>query len=167
MTPYTYFKTHDPFEAMFISNQINIMDTSGQIVQSGSPAQLYNNPINSYVAEFFGETNRFEGVVKNSYITTPIGKIKVSSELENQKVKVHVRPKGIKLNEQPTPVNGIKGTVMASKLMGSFSFIHLSVLNKNNEIVHIHSHMPPDFNPKQSSAVEIEIDEKQTFIFPN
>ena len=159
--------THDPFEAMFISNQINIMDTSGQIVQSGSPAQLYNNPINSYVAEFFGETNRFEGVVKNSYITTPIGKIKVSSELENQKVKVHVRPKGIKLNEQPTPVNGIKGTVMASKLMGSFSFIHLSVLNKNNEIVHIHSHMPPDFNPKQSSAVEIEIDEKQTFIFPN
>ena len=33
--------THDPFEAMFISNQINIMDTSGYIIQSGSPAELY------------------------------------------------------------------------------------------------------------------------------
>jgi len=159
--------THDPFEAMFISNHINIMDTNGEIVQSGSPAELYNNPISSYVAEFFGETNRFEGIVKNSYILTPIGKIKAPNELENQKVKVHVRPKGVKLNEQPTPVNGIKGTVMASKLMGSFSFIHLSVLNNNNEVVHIHSHMPPDFNPKQSSAVEIEIDERQTFIFEN
>ena len=159
--------THDPFEAMFISNHINIMDTNGEIVQSGSPAELYNNPVNSYVAEFFGETNRFEGVVKNSHILTPIGKIKAPNELENQKVKVHVRPKGVKLNEQPTPVNGIKGTVMASKLMGSFSFIHLSVLNNNNEVVHIHSHMPPDFNPKQSSAVEIEIDERQTFIFEN
>ena len=157
--------THDPFEAMFISNQINIMDTNGEIVQSGSPAELYNNPISSYVAEFFGETNRFEGVVKNSYILTPIGKIKAPSKFENQKVKVHVRPKGVKLNEQPTPVNGIKGTVMASKLMGSFSFIHLSVLNSNNEVVHIHSHMPADFNPKQSSAVEIDIDEKQAFIF--
>ena len=157
--------THDPFEAMFISNQISIMDTDGKIVQSGSPAELYNNPINSYVAEFFGETNRFEGIVRNSQIITPVGKISAPKELENQNVKIHIRPKGVKLNKQPTPVNGIKGTVMASKLMGSFSFVHLSVLDKNNEVVHIHSHMPPDFNPKQSSAVEIEIDEKQTFIF--
>ena len=159
--------THDPFEAMFISNQINIMDTTGRIVQSGSPAELYNNPVNSYVAEFFGETNRFEGVVKNGQIITPVGKISAPKELENKNVKIHIRPRGIKLNKQPTPVNGIKGTVMASKLMGSFSFIHLSVLDKDNEIVHIHSHMPADFNPKQSSAVEIEIDEKQTFIFQN
>jgi len=159
--------THDPFEAMFISNQINIMDTTGRIVQSGSPAELYNNPANSYVAEFFGETNRFEGVVKNAQIITPVGKISAPKELENKNVKIHIRPRGIKLNKQPTPVNGIKGTVMASKLMGSFSFIHLSVLDKDNEIVHIHSHMPADFNPKQSSAVEIEIDEKQTFIFQN
>ena len=159
--------THDPFEAMFISNQINIMDTTGKIVQSGSPAELYNNPANSYVAEFFGETNRFEGVVKNAQIITPVGKISAPKELENKNVKIHIRPRGIRLNKQPTPVNGIKGTVMASKLMGSFSFIHLSVLDKDNEIVHIHSHMPADFNPKQSSAVEIEIDEKQTFIFQN
>ena len=159
--------THDPFEAMFISNQINIMDTTGRIVQSGSPAELYNNPANSYVAEFFGETNRFEGVVKNAQIITPVDKISAPKELENKNVKIHIRPRGIRLNKQPTPVNGIKGTVMASKLMGSFSFIHLSVLDKDNEIVHIHSHMPADFNPKQSSAVEIEIDEKQTFIFQN
>mgnify|MGYP006227181305 FL=1 len=152
---------------MFISNQINIMDTTGRIVQSGSPAELYNNPANSYVAEFFGETNRFEGVVKNAQIITPVGKISAPKELENKNVKIHIRPRGIRLNKQPTPVNGIKGTVMASKLMGSFSFIHLSVLDKDNEIVHIHSHMPADFNPKQSSAVEIEIDEKQTFIFQN
>ena len=159
--------THDPFEAMFISNQISIMDTTGRIVQSGAPAELYNNPVNSYVAEFFGETNRFEGIVRNAQIITPVGKINAPKELENKNVKIHIRPKGIKLNKQPTPVNGIKGTVMASKLMGSFSFVHLSVLNEDNEVVHIHSHMPADFNPKQSSAVEIEIDEKQTFIFQN
>ena len=159
--------THDPFEAMFISNQINIMDTSGCIVQSGSPADLYKNPKNSYVTEFFGETNRFQGVVNNSYVETPVGKIKVANEFENNNVEVHVRPQGIKLKQQPTPVNGIKGTVMASKLMGSFSFVHLSVLNDNNEVVHVHSHMPPEFNPKQSSAVEIEIDQSQTFIFKN
>lgn len=36
--------THDPFEAMFISNKIYIMDKNGKIVQSGSPKELYNLP---------------------------------------------------------------------------------------------------------------------------
>ena len=68
--------THDPFEAMFISNHINIFDKSGSIVQSGTPNDLYNNPKNSYVTGFFGETNKFEGVVKESHIYTPVGKNK-------------------------------------------------------------------------------------------
>ena len=161
----TIIVTHDPFEAMFISNQINIMDSTGSIVQSGAPTELYNNPKNQYVTRIFGETNIFNGKVKNSLLSTPVGQIKVDTKYENKKVTVHIRPQGIKLSEQPTPVNGTKGTVMASKLMGSFSFIHLSVLNNKNEIIHVHSHMPPEFNPKQTSAVEISVDEKHTFVF--
>ena len=157
--------THDPFEAMFISNKIYIMQKGGEIVQSGTPKELYNKPINSYVAGFFGETNKFKGIVKNSYVQTPIGKIQTSSSFESQEVEIHVRPQGIKLIQEKTPVNGIKGTVMASKLMGTFSFIHLSVLNEKKEIIHVHSHMPPTFIPDQSTAVGIEVDAKQTFVF--
>lgn len=158
--------THDPFEAMFISNKIYIMQKDGQIVQSGSPRQLYNEPINSYVAGFFGETNKFKGMVKNAEVQTPIGKIKTHNNLESKEVVIHVRPQGIKLTQEKTPVNGIKGTVMASKLMGSFSFVHLSVLDHNNEIVHVHSHMPASFIPGQSTAVGIEIDDEQIYVFP-
>ena len=158
--------THDPFEAMFISNKIYIMKKGGEIVQSGTPKELYNSPINSYVAGFFGETNKFRGVVKNSTVETPIGNIKTSQNMENKKVEIHVRPQAIKLEQEQTPVNGFKGTVMASKLMGSYSFVHISVLNKDNEIIHVHSHMPPSFTPVQSSAVRIEVDDNQTFVFP-
>ena len=158
--------THDPFEAMFISNKIYIMQKSGKIVQAGSPRQLYNEPINSYVAGFFGETNKFKGMVKNAEVQTPIGKIKTHNNLESKEVVIHVRPQGIKLTQEKTPVNGIKGTVMASKLMGSFSFVHLSVLDHNNEIVHVHSHMPASFIPGQSTAVGIEIDDEQIYVFP-
>ena len=158
--------THDPFEAMFISNKIYIMQKSGKIVQAGSPRQLYNEPINSYVAGFFGETNKFKGMVKNAEVQTPIGKIKTHNNLESKEVIIHVRPQGIKLTQEKTPVNGIKGTVMASKLMGSFSFVHLSVLDHNNEIVHVHSHMPASFIPGQSTAVGIEIDDEQIYVFP-
>ena len=55
---------------------------------------------------------------------------------------------------------------MASRLMGEYSFVHLSVLNEKKEIIHVHSHMPPTFSPNQSSAVGIEIDKSQAFIFP-
>ena len=158
--------THDPFEAMFISNKIYIMKQNGKIIQSGTPEQLYNNPTNSYVANFFGETNKFKGLVKNNQVETPIGQIKTSKNMENQQVEIHVRPQAIKLQQEETPVNGIKGTVVASKLMGSYSFVHISVLNKDNEIIHVHSHMPSSFSPKQSSAVGIEVDFRQTFIFP-
>ena len=157
--------THDPFEAMFISNKIYIMQKGGEIVQSGTPKELYNNPINSYVAGFFGETNKFTGVVKNSCVQTPIGKIQTSASFESKEVEIHVRPQGIKLIQEKTPVNGIKGTVMASKSMGTFSFIHLSVLNEKKEIIHVHSHMPTTFTPDQSTAVGIEVDAKQTFVF--
>ena len=158
--------THDPFEAMFISNIIYIMKKNGRIIQSGTPKDLYNSPIDSYVAGFFGETNKFKGVVKNAQVETPIGNIQTSPSMENKQVEIHVRPQAIKLQQEQTPVNGIKGTVMASRLMGSFSFVHISVLDKNNEVIHVHSHMPPSFIPNQSSAVGIEVDLKQTFIFP-
>ena len=159
--------THDPFEAMFISNQINIMNKNGEIVQSGSPTDLYNLPNSSYVANFFGETNKFQGVVKDKIVETPVGEFKVENSLESKNVDIFIRPEAVKLSKEQTPVNGIKGTVMASKLMGTYSFIHLSVLSKNNEVVHVHSHMPPNFLPNQSSAVGIEIDKEQTFIFPS
>ena len=158
--------THDPFEAMFISNKIYILEQNGSIVQSGSPNDLYNRPISSYVAEFFGETNKFSGLVKNSKVQTAVGEISINSNLESRKVDIHIRPQAIKLSKEKTPVNGIKGTVMASKLMGSYSFIHLSVLNNNKDIIHVHSHMPPNFNPKQSTAVGIEIDTEKIFVFP-
>ena len=157
--------THDPFEAMFISNKIYIMRKGGSIVQSGTPQELYNKPINSYVAGFFGETNKFKSVVKNQKVHTPVGIIKAPKNLESKKVEVHIRPQGVKLIQEATPVNGIKGTVMASRLMGGYSFVHLSVLDENNNVVHVHSHMPASFYPKQSSAVGIVIDRDQTFIF--
>ena len=158
--------THDPFEAMFMSNKIYIINNKGNIVQSGTPNELYNNPKNSYVAEFFGETNKFTGVVNNSNIITPIGNIPVNNMKEQNEVSVHIRPQAIELTKEKTPVNGIKGTVMTSKLIGSFSLVHLSVLGDNNEIIHVHSQMPASFLPKESTAVGIKIDTNQIFVFP-
>ena len=54
--------THDQEEALSMSDRICIM-REGQIVQSGSPSELYDEPVNRYVADFVGKTNFFDGEV--------------------------------------------------------------------------------------------------------
>ena len=52
--------THDQEEAMSLANRIGVMN-AGKIVQIGSPRQIYEAPINRYVADFVGSVNLFEG----------------------------------------------------------------------------------------------------------
>jgi spermidine/putrescine transport system ATP-binding protein len=52
--------THDQEEALSMSDMICIMRNGG-IVQTGSPADLYDEPVNRYVADFVGKSNFFEG----------------------------------------------------------------------------------------------------------
>jgi spermidine/putrescine transport system ATP-binding protein len=53
--------THDQEEALSMSDTVCIME-EGKIVQTGSPSDLYNEPCNTYVADFVGKSNFFEGI---------------------------------------------------------------------------------------------------------
>ncbi len=57
--------THDQEEALSMSDRICIM-RDGRIVQSGSPRELYDEPVNRYVADFVGKSNFFSGEVVGS-----------------------------------------------------------------------------------------------------
>lgn len=59
------FITHDQTEAMAVSDQIAIIN-KGRIEQIGTPIQVYEAPSNSFVAEFIGDTNFFDGRVVQS-----------------------------------------------------------------------------------------------------
>jgi spermidine/putrescine transport system ATP-binding protein len=56
------YVTHDQEEALTLSDTIVVM-RNGVIQQIGTPAQVYNEPINSYVADFIGESNILNGVM--------------------------------------------------------------------------------------------------------
>ena len=52
--------THDQEEALSMSDRVCVM-RDGRIVQTGTPRELYDRPVNRYVAEFVGKTNFFKG----------------------------------------------------------------------------------------------------------
>lgn len=60
----TIFVTHDQEEALTLSDRIAIFN-AGQIVQAGSPAEVYARPINRFAAGFLGEVNFLSGQVSS------------------------------------------------------------------------------------------------------
>ena len=56
--------THDQEEALSMSDRVYIM-REGEIIQDGSPRELYDQPANRYIADFVGKSNFFDGMVMN------------------------------------------------------------------------------------------------------
>jgi spermidine/putrescine transport system ATP-binding protein len=59
------YVTHDQGESMSLSDRIAVMN-SGRIEQTGTPAEIYEAPRNSFVAAFIGDTNFFEGELREA-----------------------------------------------------------------------------------------------------
>ena len=60
----TIFVTHDQEEAMTICDRIAVMD-EGRVQQIGTPTELFDHPVNRFVAQFVGSVNLFEGMVQS------------------------------------------------------------------------------------------------------
>lgn len=60
------YVTHDQEEALTMSDKIVVMK-AGEIQQVGSPQEIYNEPVNKYVANFIGESNIVSGVMLEDY----------------------------------------------------------------------------------------------------
>jgi spermidine/putrescine transport system ATP-binding protein len=63
------FVTHDQEEALSMSDTVVVMD-KGKIQQIGSPADIYNEPKNAFVADFIGESNIIDGIMKKDFLVS-------------------------------------------------------------------------------------------------
>ena len=68
------FVTHDQEEALAMSDEIFVMN-KGKIVQSGTPVDIYDEPINHFVADFVGESNIVAGEMVEDNLVKFVGKI--------------------------------------------------------------------------------------------
>ena len=97
------FVTHDQEEALSMSDTIVVM-SEGKIQQIGTPTDIYNEPVNAFVADFIGESNILDGVMLDDY------KVKFAGHTfdcldkgfdKNEPVDVVVRPEDVDI----VPVN--------------------------------------------------------------
>lgn len=105
------FVTHDQEEALTMSDTIVVMN-KGEIQQMGSPEDIYNEPANSFVAKFIGESNIVDGTMLDDFKVKFAGRIFdcVDKGFEkNEAIEVVIRPEDFEMVKYEDGM--LKGTV--------------------------------------------------------
>jgi spermidine/putrescine transport system ATP-binding protein len=102
--------THDQNEAMTVSDRIFVM-REGRIVQSGSPAEVYDHPASRFVAEFLGTTNLIPASSQNGTCSTALGPLLPRVPPPWQEGVLAIRPERIKVRSDRPMANGLRASV--------------------------------------------------------
>ena len=128
----TIYVTHDQKEALSMADRIAVL-RDGRIEQIGTPIDLYNRPINRFVAEFVGETNFIEGQVTGQkdgswIVQSAAGAIRGTTPLEHvvagASATISVRPEAVTIGGNGTAADGmnrIEGTLVDTVYLGEFA----------------------------------------------
>ena len=126
--------THDQEEAMSISDRVIVMK-KGQIVEAGSPINLYTNPQHIFTANFVGEANFLVGIVENKTDQGIVINLGNSVQLETRnrnynigdRVVIAFRPEFINFNTR-TRVNRLRGTIIDTIYSGKIRRIRIQLI---------------------------------------
>ena len=112
------FITHDQEEALSMSDTIVVM-SEGKIQQIGTPSDIYNEPVNAFVADFIGESNIVDGVMNEDFSVSFAGhrfNCLDKGFAKNEPVDVVIRPEDV--NIVPPENAMLCGTVSTVTFMG-------------------------------------------------
>ena len=107
------FVTHDQEEALTMSDRVAVM-RAGEILQLGTPVDIYNEPESAFVADFIGASNILPSTMVRDQLVHFLGTdfpCVDSGFGENNPVDVVLRPEDVKLKPESDPANGVVGIV--------------------------------------------------------
>jgi len=126
-----FYVTHDQEEALTMSDRIVVMKR-GVVQQVGTPENIYNEPINAFVADFIGESNIYNGTMVAADKVRFIGSVWKCPVEEgfsvNEKVDIVVRPEDVELREVG---KGIADGVISSKIFKGVHYEYIVKVGKN------------------------------------
>ncbi|MCB5952418.1 ABC transporter ATP-binding protein [Enterococcus sp. BWT-B8] len=130
------FVTHDQEEALAMSDEIFVMN-KGRIIQSGTPVDIYDEPINHFVADFVGESNIVDGTMIEDNLVEFVGRqfeCVDGGMRSNEPVEVVIRPEDLSIT---TPDKGKLVVTVDTQL---FRGVHYEIIcfdeQKNEWMVH-------------------------------
>ena len=139
------YVTHDQTEALTMSDRVAVFE-DGRIQQLAPPDELYEQPQNSFVAQFIGENNTLEGVVKEIKGNTCIVQldsgdiidaIPVNVSAVGERTKVSIRPERVEFKKERLMegAHTLKAEVLEFVYMGDIFRTRLRVAGKDDFVI--------------------------------
>ena len=127
----TLYVTHDQEEALAMADRIAVMD-QGNLLQVGTPREVYNRPSTAFVATFLGETSSFSGVVDSvvddvAYVQLPESfrsAVRHAGDIEaGDRLTISIRPERVNVSrEHPDQTeNAYAGTIDFVEYLGAYA----------------------------------------------
>jgi iron(III) transport system ATP-binding protein len=172
------YVTHDQAEALSMSNLVAVM-RGGEVVQVGTPREIYNQPATTFVAEFVGSINRFTGTFVEATegtvaIDSPIGRLTSTApgdaeqslrpgdpcELIFRPEQVDVYPAEARDSIGGPNWNVVPGTIARSVFYGQYVYTELDI---DGAIVRGHLHPASEF--RRGDAIVMRVARNQVRLF--
>ena len=169
------YVTHDQAEAMVISDRIAVMD-SGNVVQIGTPEEIYEKPANRFVADFIGTMNFMSGEVveivqdtDSVYVRTEFSEKmlctspSMAATTLGKKIYASIRPEDVEVFTEPPEIrqNLFKGTIVHKAYLGNFLYFFVSV---NGNMVRVQA--PHNVPREEGEEIYLFLNPEKCMILP-
>lgn len=138
------FVTHDQEEALSMATRIAIM-SNGAVIQIGTPREVYDRPVNRFVADFVGETNFLHGVVRGNggqlvFDLAAGGQVHAPTGSTVGPSTLMVRPEFLSLRRPDAVVEGpgIVGRIVGVAFLGNHT--RITVTTSAGDLVMVRPH---------------------------
>lgn len=163
--------THEPEEAMRMADRIALM-RDGEIVQSGAPYHVYNQPTDRAAAAFFSDINVLRGTVRGATTETPFGTFLAPGQPDGTEVEIVIRPQHLKIDfdrhgkgPNPTPEHGVpaRGVVRRARYLGRESLVEFDMEFDGSRL---QAMVPGVFLPKIGQPLWLMLRRDKCHVFP-
>jgi multiple sugar transport system ATP-binding protein len=155
----TLYVTHDQIEAMTLAHRVAILE-KGVLQQLATPAEIYNNPANLFVAQFIGSPpmNIVRGSLKGARFETDGTSVETPVAGDLDKALLGFRPEDCSV-VGPT-AGDLKGKIYTTELIGDHTLVTVETGGDKLTVK-----APKDFNGKQGEAIAVALSKGRLFIF--
>ncbi|SEI96015.1 iron(III) transport system ATP-binding protein [Bhargavaea ginsengi] len=175
----TIYVTHDQVEALTMSDRIAVFNF-GKCQQVGTPTEIYNEPVNDFVAEFIGETNlltvkevhagegrrTYHADKLNGELAVKDTSLNIGGYTENDELCMSVRPEAVEVSDQPlTGANVFPGKVKMVQFTGAAVHTYVE-MNDHLTLVGTALNQGPSTYLKEGADVHVRLPEDQIRIVP-
>jgi iron(III) transport system ATP-binding protein len=162
----TLMVTHHPEEGMFMADRMLVMGPHGHILQEGTPHEVYGSPADAFVASFFGQVNRLDGVARGGVVETALGSVPVPGVADGTRIEIVFREYAVELTRNGAGESvGTPVEILNARPLGRNTFVRFRLKTGAADGAVFRCRFPGAFPATGTDEVRARIIPEHAFVY--